>query len=110
VRQAKTRSELPVRKSLQHLGISPSTYYRWKREEPFSGRRRSEPMKPQQVFEALPEEKQAVRKYALEHPEIRHRELSWRMLDDDIVALSSSAVYRSLREQCSPSRKLIRYK
>jgi hypothetical protein len=56
-------------------------------------------MKPQQVFEALPEEKQAVRKYALEHPEIRHRELSWRMLDDDIVALSSSSVYRILREQ-----------
>ncbi|MFN9770413.1 MAG: IS3 family transposase [Planctomycetota bacterium] len=90
---------MPVRKSLEHLGISPSTYYRWKREEPFSGRRRSEPMKPQQVFEALPEEKQAVRKYALEHPEIRHRELCWRMLDDDIVALSSSSVYRILREQ-----------
>ena len=51
-----------------------------------------------QVYEALPEEKQAVIDYALEHPEIRHRELSWRMIDEVVAYLSASTVYRILRE------------
>ena len=54
-------------------------------------------MKTQLVFEVLPEEKQAVWKYAQEHPKFRHRELNWRMLDEDIAALSSSSVYRILQ-------------
>ena len=36
--------------------------------------------------------------YALKHPEIRHRELAWRMVDEDVVYVSSSTVYRILRE------------
>ena len=61
--------------------------------------RRAEPVIPVQAFEALPEEKHAVVKYALDHPEIRHRELSWRMIDDDVAYLSASTVYRILRSQ-----------
>ncbi len=53
-------------------------------------------IKPVQAFEALPEEKQAVVKYALEHPGVRHRELAWRMIDDDVAYLSMSTVYRIL--------------
>ena len=52
-----------------------------------------------QAYEALPEEKEAVRKDALEHPEIRHRELAWRMIDEDVAYVSSSTVYRILKEQ-----------
>ncbi len=51
-----------------------------------------------QVFEALPEEKEAVIDYSLKHPESRHRELSWRMIDADVAYLSASTVYRILRE------------
>ncbi|MBI3461781.1 MAG: transposase family protein [Planctomycetes bacterium] len=36
--------------------------------------------------------------YALQHAEIRHRELSWRMIDEDVAYLSASTVYRMLRE------------
>lgn len=50
-----------------------------------------------QAFDALPEEKQAVVKYVLSHPEIRHRELAWRMIDDDVAHLSARTVYRVLR-------------
>ena len=32
------------------------------------------------------------------HPEVRHRELAWKMLDDGVCAVSSSTVYRVLRE------------
>lgn len=57
-----------------------------------------EPVRPVQVYEALPEEKRAVIAYALEHPEIRDRELSWRMIDEDMAYLSASTVYWMLGE------------
>ena len=31
-------------------------------------------------------------------PELRHREMAWRMVDEDVVCLSASTVYRILRE------------
>jgi hypothetical protein len=37
------------------------------------------------VYEALPEERAAVRAYALKHPEVRHHELAWRMVDEKIA-------------------------
>jgi len=96
VDQAKSRSQMPIAKSLQHLGVTRSTYFRWKKAERWQ-QPRSEPVPPVQAFEALPEEKQAVVNYALKHPEIRHRELSWRMVDDDVAYLSQSTVYRILK-------------
>src|SRR5215475_6556864 len=67
------------------------------------GRRRAralpaEPVKPVQPYEALPEEKEAVLDYARRHPELRHRELAWRMVDEDVACLSPSTVYRLLKE------------
>lgn len=97
VEQAQRRSGMPVRESLSHLEVSRSSYYRWKREESWKQERR-QVVVPVQAFEALPEEKHAVREYALAHPEVRHRELSWRMIDEEVVCLSSSTVYRILRE------------
>ena len=87
-----------VNDSLRHLGVPRGTYYRWKKERAWE-REKAEPVSPVQAFEALPEEKQAVVKYALDHPEIRHRELSWRMIDDDVAYLSASTVYRILRAE-----------
>ena len=85
------------------MGIPRSSYYRWLREEAWARQQPAEPIRPVQAFEALPEEKQAVVQYALQHPGVRHRELAWRMIDDDAAYLSASTVYRILREQ-----KLIR--
>lgn len=106
--QAKSRSRMPITTSLKHLGVKRSSYFRWKRAERWQ-QPRSEPVPPVQAFEALPEEKQAVVNYALLHPEIRHRELSWRMIDDDVAYLSQSTVYRILKGEslmCSrPGRK-----
>jgi len=50
-----------------------------------------------QPYEALPEEKAAVLAYARRHPELRHRELAWRMVDEDVAYLSPSTVYRILK-------------
>jgi putative transposase len=89
---------MPTRPALAALGVPASNYYRWKRERAWEQEQRS-PVKPVQVYEALPEEKSAVKAYALEHPEIRHRELAWRMIDEDVAYVSSSTVYRILCEE-----------
>ena len=74
--------------------MSPASYYRWRKTEPGG---KSEPPRPVQAYEATDEEKRAVRAYALKHPGIRHRELAWRMVDEDVVCLSPSTVSRILK-------------
>jgi transposase InsO family protein len=97
VTQTQQRSGWPVRRTLQALGVPPASYYRWRRQAPpaaappRASARRS-------YYEVLPAERQAIVDYALAHPEIRHRELAWRMLDDGVVAVSASTVYRVLQE------------
>jgi transposase InsO family protein len=95
VQQACQRSGWPVRRTLGVLGVSPASYYRWRRAALRVGEGLSGP--PPQPYEALPEERATVRAYALQHPELRHRELAWRMVDEDVAYLSPSTVYRILR-------------
>jgi len=99
VEQTRQRSGWSVQRTLAALGIPRSSYYRWLHEEAWARQLPAEPVRPVEAFEALPEEKQAVVSYALEHPEVRHRELAWRMIDDDVAFLSASTVYRILKEQ-----------
>jgi len=97
VQETKRRSNWPTRRTLGALGIPPSSYYRWLREAAWKSAR-EEPVRPVQAYEALEEEKQAVRAYACRHTELRHRELAWRMVDEDVAYVSPSTVYRILRE------------
>lgn len=48
------------------------------------------------LYRVLPEEEEAVKNYALEHPRDGYRRLAWMMLDEDVVYLSPSSVYRIL--------------
>jgi putative transposase len=95
--QTKHRSGWPVRRTLQQLGVSPASYYRWRSEVRQAKTLAPEPVRPVQAYEATDEEKRAVRSYALKHPGIRHRELAWRMVDEDVTCLSPSTVYRILK-------------
>jgi putative transposase len=97
VEQTKQRSGWPVRRTLAALGIARRSYYRWLKEEAWAQDRPSQPVPPVPPYEALSEEKQAVLAYARKHPELRHRELAWRMVDDDVAYLSPSTVYRILK-------------
>ncbi len=92
------RSGWPVRCTLAALGVSRSSYYRWLREEAWARPPPTEPIKPVQAYEALPTEKEAVLQYARAHPELRHRELAWRRVDEDVAYVSPSTVYRVLME------------
>lgn len=99
VRRTRRRSLWSVQRTLRALGVSVSTYYRWLRDEAWARERSAAPPAPIQPYEALPEEKEAVRAYALKHPELRHRELAWRMVDEAVACLSASTVYRILRSE-----------
>lgn len=96
VEQTKQRSGWPVQQTLRALEIGPATYYRWCRAMADGTRRARSPAGS--MYELLPSEREAIIDYALKHPEIRHRELAWKMLDEGIVAVSASSVYRVLRE------------
>ena len=98
VERAKARSGWPAHRILAALGVSRRSYYRWLKEEAWAKALPAEAIRPVQMFEALPEEKEAVLKYARKHPELRHREMAWRMVDEEIAFLSSSTVYRILKE------------
>ena len=98
VELTRQRSGWPARRTLAALGIPRRTYYRWLKEEAWARALLVDPIKPVQPYEALPEEKEAVLDYARRHPELRHRELAWRMVDEDVACLSASTVYRILKE------------
>jgi putative transposase len=96
VEETRVRSGWPAGRTLAALGIPRTSYYRWLRETAWS---RPAPAVPVvQVHEATAEEKRLVKEFALKHPGLRHRELAWRMVDEDVAYVSSSTVYRILRE------------
>ena len=97
VEQTRQRSGWPAKKALAALGIARRTYYRWLREEAWARSLPAEAVRPVQPYQALAEEKAAVLDYARKHPELRHRELAWRMVDEDVACLSPSTVYRILK-------------
>jgi len=99
---ARRRSGWPPGRTVRALGVSLSSYYRWRRarrRREDSPGPRADPSVAGSVDEVLPEEREAVVGYAREHPGVRHRELAWRMVDADVAYVSPSTVYRILRER-----------
>lgn len=98
VELARKRSEWAVKRTLAALGVSPRSYYRWLKAQPWP---RTDSKSPSPVlvslYEALPEEKKAVVDYARKHTDLRHREMAWKMVDEDVAYLSPSTVYRILK-------------
>lgn len=95
--QTKKRSDWPASRTLATLGIARRSYYRWLKEEAWAKARPAETSPPAPLYEALTEEQQAVLAYARKNPTLRHRELAWRMVDEDVAYLSPSTVYRILK-------------
>lgn len=99
VQRTRTRSRWPARRTLTALGIAPASYYRWRKRAPAAQEEAPARATRSSYYALLPAERQAIVDYALGHPEVRHRELAWKMLDDDVCAVSSSSVYRVLSEK-----------
>ena len=62
-----------------------------------SGQLEDLPRSPRGYDQLLPDEVEAIKAFALSHPKVGYRKLSYQMLDQDVVAVSESAVYRVLR-------------
>ena len=94
-------SELSVRRTLNELGVSRSSFYRWYkayRDNGYEGlvaRSKS----PRQFWNKLPESvKEQCLEVALEHPELSPRELAWHITDQHEYFISESSVYRLLKQ------------
>jgi len=97
VQRTKDRCGWSVRRTLSSLGVPASSYYRWLREEAWAKALPKKAPAPVQPHQALPQEREAVVRYALKHPSLRHRDLAWAMVDADVAYLSPTTVYRILK-------------
>ena len=97
VERTKKRSGLRVSRILELLGVGRSAYYTWRRAA--GGKAETDRPLGRNCFSLLQEEKDKIVEYALHHPSLRHRELAWRMVDDDVAFVSPSTVYRVLKAE-----------
>ena len=95
VEQTKSRSRWPLSDTLRALEVSRSSFHRWRSVLPVNGGSRTQ---RRSLYEILDGERAAILDFARKHPDIRHRELAWRMLDEGACAVSPSTVYRVLGE------------
>ena len=83
-----------VKHLLHFVGLSACKYHRWKARY---GQPNAHNALIPKTFWLLDWEKQAIIVYALQHPDTGYRRLTYMMLDADVVAVSSSSVYRVLK-------------
>ena len=94
------RAHLPARRTLETLGILPSTFYRWYDRYQAGGPEALEdkPSIPRRVWNRIPD---GVRKrivdLALDAPELSPRELATRFTDTESYFVSEASVYRLLK-------------
>lgn len=95
-------SELGVKRTLEELGISRSTFYEWYRrylEDGFEGLKPQSP-KRKSFWNKIPEkEKKKVIETALEKEDLSPRELACHITDKQGWFISESSVYRILKER-----------
>ena len=75
------------------IGIPPSKFYDWQKRY---GKVNEHNGWIPRDFWLTEAEKQAILRYYLDHPLEGYRRLTYRMMDDDVVAVSPSSVYRVL--------------
>ena len=94
------QSHLPARRTLEMLGIQPSTFYRWYDRYRAGGLEALEdrPSKPDRIWNRIPDEvRERIVAMALEIPELSPRELATRFTDTEGYFVSESSVYRLLK-------------
>src|SRR5688572_31367758 len=94
------QSHLPARRTLEMLGIRPSTFYRWYDRYRAGGPEALEdrPSKPDRVWNRIPDDvRQRIVALALDQPELSPRELATRFTDTEGYFVSESSVYRLLK-------------
>lgn len=93
VRYWSSRTEIKVGKIVNHIGITRSKYYDWRRRY---GKTNEHNAWIPRDFYLTDREKRAIIAYYNDHLLEGYRRLTYMMMDDDIVAVSPSSVYRVL--------------
>ncbi len=88
------RTELPAAQFTRWLQLNPSKYFNWKTRY---GKANEHNAQVPRDHWLEPAEKQAIIDYALQHPLDGYRRLAFMMLDEEVVAVSPSSVYRVLK-------------
>ncbi len=88
-------SELPATSFIRWLGISNSKFYDWRKRYGLANEHNG---KVPRDFWLEDREKQAIIRYHFEHPLEGYRRLAFMMIDDDIVYVSPSSVWRVLHQ------------
>ena len=96
MRYLQERAGFPVGESLKVLGLCRATFYRWAKEE--GKEERSDNRRIPKSHWLLTWEKEAIIAYKRLHPEVGYRRLAYMMLDEGVVAVTPSSVYRVLQE------------
>ena len=94
------QSRLPVRRTLDTLGILPASFYRWYDRYQSGGYEalKDRPPKPKQVWNRIPDDVRGrVLRLALDAPELSPRELAMRFVDTEGYFVSEASVYRLLK-------------
>jgi len=95
VARAQELSDQPLNWILDELGLTRSVYYDWLARGKEGGLT-DRVVVPRSPLAALPQEIEAAVAYAKARPRDGYRRLAWMMVDEDIVYLSPSTVYRIL--------------
>ena len=93
-------SAVPIVQALKHLGISKSTYYRWKqrfKSEGFAGLQDRSPVKGIVWNRLLQSERDKILELALLYPQWSPRELACYIVDNCGFTVSESTVFRLWR-------------
>ena len=96
------RSHLPVRRTLEKLGIPRTTFYRWYGRYQSVGEAGLEDRSPHpgRVWNRIPDDvRERLVRLALDEPELSPRELAVRFTDTERHYLSEASVYRILKAQ-----------
>ena len=94
------QSHLPARRTLEMLGIRPSTFYRWYDRYRAGGPEALDdrPSGPDRVWNRIPDDvRERIVAMALDVPELSPRELATRFTDTEGYFVSESSVYRLLK-------------
>ena len=101
VRHLKQRADFPVNRAIGLLGLPRASYFRWAKTDGKVTRKRSLSPKSNHLLEW---EKECIIAYKRNHPEVGYRRLAYMMIDEGVVAVPPSSVYRVLKEANLNSR------
>jgi len=94
------QSHLPVRRTLEYIGVPPATFYRWYDLYASGGPEAlaDRPSRPDRLWNRIPDAvRSRIVRLALAEPELSPREIAVRFTDQESYFVSEASIYRLLK-------------